>query len=566
VTPRGTPKIAAALALLLLLLAIGAGAHAEGAAARPLNAVQLFDRQLLVLRTCIAGVALGVLAWGWALARSGRADRWLRPRRAALALLATLAFLTHYNFFHSTEIHKSEFFHYYLGAKYAPELGYNGIYRCSVAADFELKFEHANPLFRVMDLPSNEVRMFWVVAPRSPRCDGAFSPPRWEEFKADSVRFREILKPDWRRVLLDHGYNPTPVWTLIGRPLTALFPAEISSLRILARFDLALIVILLAAIGWAFGFEAACVAAIAWGANAHTRYQWIGDAFLRNLWLSTSMLGICLLRKGMYRGAGAFLTLSSLLRIFPALFVAGYALRQLRLGFRSGRIDPGFRRFSVSALATGIVLLVAGAAVAGRGPGIYLEFSQRISSLTALIPNNGLGVEALLSHSSERPKRELIDGVRTIRMASVQKLKHEALAKNRILHFGIIAVFLALFWRAAKIASDWEAAAMGASLILVLTTPASYYLSFVLAAALLATHRTRIGIELMLALIGWNVVHLIYREDAFGYLISSAIGLVFFFIVLLEMQRTPAARPARVDSIIGIEDGRGIRATQGGPA
>ena len=163
--------------------------------------------------------------------------------------------------------------------------------------------------------------MFWAIAPRSPRCDGAFSPARWEAFKTDIARFREILGPDWRRVLLDHGYNPTPIWTLIGRPLTGLFPVETGSLWILARLDLALVLILLAAIGWAFGFEAACIAAIAWGANP-THPLPVDRRCVPAKRLAVGVdAGAVPAAKGMHRGAGALLTLSSLLRIFPALFV-----------------------------------------------------------------------------------------------------------------------------------------------------------------------------------------------------------------------------------------------------
>jgi hypothetical protein len=387
-----------------------------------------------------------------------------------------------------------------------------------------------------------------VIEPRSPRCDGAFSPARWEEFKTDISRFREILGPEWRRVLLDHGFNPTPIWTLIARPLTSLFPVDPSSLFFLARLDLALVLILLAAIGWAFGFEAACLAAIAWGANPNTRYQWIGDAFLRNIWLSASMVGLCLLRKGWFGGAGALLTLSSLLRIFPALFVFGYALRQLRSWLGSRSLDPGFRRFLVSALITGLVLVVGGAAAAGRGAGVYREFSRRIVVMTDFIPNNAIGLRHLLSQTTERPQPEVVDGVRTLRMATAQKLRREALERRRIAYFGAMACFLALFWRACRTAQDWEAAALGAALIPALTMPAAYYLSFVLAAALLATRRPRIGVELVLALIGWNLAALIYPEQPRGYAIMSAImsaiTLAFFLAVLLEMQRAPGARPA----------------------
>ena len=276
-----------------------------------------------------------------------------------------------------------------------------------MAAAFEQGFQERDPLFRVTDLRDNETRMFWAVAPRSPRCDGAFSPSRWEEFKTDVARFREIMGPEWRRVLADHGYNPTPIWTLIARPLTALFPAETSSLWILARLDLALVLSLFAAIGWAFGFEAACLAAIAWGANPNTGYRWIGDAFLRNVWLFAAMLGLCLLRKG--RPAGRR-------RAAHPLVAAADLPRALRVRLRAPPASPlasrpdagaGFRRFLVSALITGLVLGTLAAAAAGRGPGIYLDFSHRLSALTDFVPDNGFGLRHLLSYTSEKPKPEV---------------------------------------------------------------------------------------------------------------------------------------------------------------
>ena len=256
------------------------------------------------------------------------------------------------------------------------------------------------------------------------------------------------------------------------------------------------------------------------------------------------MLGLCLLRKGRPAGAGALLTFSSLLRIFPALFVFGYALRELRLWLRCRTLTPGFRRFLVSAVLTALVLVTAATAVAGRGPGVYREFWGRLSALTAFVPNNGFGLRHLLSYTTAKPQPEVVDGVLTVRTASGQKLRNQALEGRRLLYWGVMAGFLALFWRAMKNAQDWEAAALGAALMPVLTMPAAYYLSFVLATALLATRRPRIGVELMLALLGWNLAYLFYPDLLWGHLICSAIGLAFFLVVLLEMQRAPAAEPA----------------------
>jgi hypothetical protein len=168
---RVGPAMVAAVLALLLLAAIGGRAHAgetapsvaestqaAASASDSNDASQTLDRNLLVLRVWLAGAALCVLVFGHALARSGRTQRWIRSRRVALGLLAALSFGANYNFFLSTGIHKHEFFHYYLGAKYAPELGYYEIYRCSIAASIEQRFVDRNPLFRVTDLHSNDLR------------------------------------------------------------------------------------------------------------------------------------------------------------------------------------------------------------------------------------------------------------------------------------------------------------------------------------------------------------------------------------------------------------------------
>jgi hypothetical protein len=55
----------------------------------------------------------------------------------------------------------------------------------------------------------------------------------------------------------------------------------------------------------------------------------------------------------------------------------------------------------------------------------------------------------------------------------------------------------------------------------------------------------------MLTMLSWNLVYLLYPNLWRGYLICSAIGLVFFLVVLLEMQRAPAAEPAAAAPVPG---------------
>ncbi|MEO1935619.1 MAG: hypothetical protein ABGX04_12650, partial [Myxococcales bacterium] len=61
----------------------------------------------------------------------------------------------------------------------------------------------------------------------------------------------------------------------------------------------------------------------------------------------------------------------------------------------------------------------------------------------------------------------------------------------------VLCIFLALFWRALRNTEDWEAAALGACLIPILTAPTNYYYSFFIPVALLASRRPTIGLVLL---------------------------------------------------------------------
>ena len=92
-----------------------------------------------LLRAVVAGATLVLLAAG--LRKKTAHDppgpaaprRILTHRRFALGLLALVAFSANYNFFIWTGMHKHELFHYYLGSKYFPELGYTELYRHAYA-------------------------------------------------------------------------------------------------------------------------------------------------------------------------------------------------------------------------------------------------------------------------------------------------------------------------------------------------------------------------------------------------------------------------------------------------
>ena len=56
---------------------------------------------------------------------------------AGLALVNLAAWPNLLNFHYSDFVHRWEFFHYYMGGKYLPELGYTKLYACTAVVDAE---------------------------------------------------------------------------------------------------------------------------------------------------------------------------------------------------------------------------------------------------------------------------------------------------------------------------------------------------------------------------------------------------------------------------------------------
>ena len=153
-----------------------------------------------------------------------------------LAGLGLIAFLAWFNFGaygFGSSVHHYEFFHYYLGSSTSSELGYAGLYDCVGAAEIEQgRRKEVYGQWR-RDLRSNEIRKGDSFAAGFADCRRRFtSADRWTQFKHDVEYFRTHLGPEaWRQVVVDHGYNPSPVWTVVGKALASTGPATPSTDR-----------------------------------------------------------------------------------------------------------------------------------------------------------------------------------------------------------------------------------------------------------------------------------------------------------------------------------------------
>src|SRR5262249_15214633 len=221
----------------------------------------------------INGVAGSVLAVALALSWFERAPGLRRrlPRPVAMALATALAALSLGVYVAFGEVqfpyHRWDQFHYYIGAKYLPELDYTRIYQCTAVAEAE-RFGRSTVARRTIRDLSTEALVPASTALADPdACKRHFSPERWSAFVDDVAWFRGASpsRDYWMGMQGDHGYNGAPTWSIAGGALASLAPASARTQTALALIDPLLLGLMFGLIGWAFGAHAVWLALIVWG-------------------------------------------------------------------------------------------------------------------------------------------------------------------------------------------------------------------------------------------------------------------------------------------------------------
>jgi hypothetical protein len=181
----------------------------------PIEQPGLLSREgMLAIKAIVAALGALLLLWDILLARQNKEAQYQNQRKALLLVVGLFAGLCWWNLFHfhfGQALHFSELYHYYLGAKYFPELQYTGLYECTAIADLENGHEAEVLGRRIRNLRTNIVEGTSDIRSDPSRCKSAFSAARWESFKKDVDWFHSKMSPDyWSRIQRDHGYNGTP--------------------------------------------------------------------------------------------------------------------------------------------------------------------------------------------------------------------------------------------------------------------------------------------------------------------------------------------------------------------
>ncbi len=277
--------------------------------------------------------AFAVIAWGYYLAAQKRGRDFQLLRDRLLVALGVSAGLGYANFGHlhfNNFIHTWDTYHYYIGAKYFPEVGYDRMYECSITADSEdfdpARLAKMREQRIVTNLRTNIMeKVGETVLLRPEYCKSHFTPERWVEFKKDIAFFRARVNGQrWEEIHHDHGYNASPVWTLFGNLITNTGTATLDQVTFVDLFDPLYLALMAAMLWWAFGPRVFAVAMLMLGCNWASRFfYWTGGALLRHDWLFYTVAVVCLLRKGRPFMAGVAMAYAALLRLFPGLLLIG---------------------------------------------------------------------------------------------------------------------------------------------------------------------------------------------------------------------------------------------------
>lgn len=296
-----------------------------------------------------------------------------------------------------------EFYHYYIGAKYAPEVGYTQMYNASIVADAEDGLDYNRAVIRDLtygldpDSPGviitadpartlTPYRDVKEVLEDAEAIKARFSEERWAEFVTDINFFqRHLGVTRWSGILRDKGYNATPVWGMTGGILSNAAPTvgaegrEVPpGLQAIAALDPILVAIALLAIAWAYGPTSAALVALFLGANYLTMHSpTMKQAFLRLDWITLVLIGAALVRKRWYGTAGAVLAYASMARVFPVIFVVGLAARGLLALLRTRRVQREYLVFAVVFASTSVALVLASILYAG-GLDVWRGFMEKI--------------------------------------------------------------------------------------------------------------------------------------------------------------------------------------------
>lgn len=288
-------------------------------------------------------------------------------------------------------VHTHDLTHYYLGAKYFPEIGYERLYVCFVEGsgnDFQATV--------LRDLRDKQVRpLASVLGDPSLACRPHFTAERWSQFVSDVRTLRRLAPADnWRRFVQDYGFNPPPTWLLAGHLLASQLALTPSDARLLLLIDPALLLLGLFIAFRAFGLLPTSLAIIAMTTFVPAAETWTLGSLLRWDWLSWLFVSIAAARRGRPLLSGAAFGVSAATRIFPLWALLPLILCAWLL-HRRGESVRDLVRWGTGCTLAGTTLVLLSLGVAD--PAQWIAAIRNLLAHSGIYSVNSMGLRTSLS-------------------------------------------------------------------------------------------------------------------------------------------------------------------------
>jgi hypothetical protein len=362
-----------------------------------------FSNTILLLKVILTAAMLVLVLFR---AKKGETSGFSsKPYSFRTKVIIVVAVLFSFAIFHNfgephsdgTYVHYGDVFHSYLGAKYFKELGYYELYNAVIVADTE----QDNALARLpfyTDLRTYQNTQREIALKNIDRVKKLFSTKRWNAFKYDVSFFKKATgmprSPGLFVLVMDHGYNASPVSAFVLSILTNLIP--VTQVRLLALLDVLLVIAMIVLVFRTFGFDMGALFSIYFFVNILNDHSSISGSLLRYDWLSYIVIAVCLLEKGRYTSSSFFLTLSAMMKVFPAVLFYGIGVTIFQKAKTTRNVDKKYLRFIFTAGVTALMLFLLPAVYFGSVLQPWKDFSTKMALHNSGVYVNHLGLRGIV--------------------------------------------------------------------------------------------------------------------------------------------------------------------------
>ncbi len=364
------------------------------------------------LAVLAAVIVAGVAAWG--VIRRFGVPRQVARLSAGIALLAV--FVGGLNFFQGTRVsattyfHEHDVYHYMLGAKYLPEVGYLDLYECTIQAIPD-RIPDSRRIRNLATYQRVTVGDYRDGTVPMPDCREQFSEERWEEFQRDLEVFFSARMGTPRNFIRDNGYNGGPFHSFFAHHVSNLFEFSIENANRAAMIDVALVCLVILVVARTFGPWYAILFALFVFTNPVDRWSINGGSFLRYMWFSSLVFGLCAAKTGRWGWAGAWLTISTALNIFPGMFLLGYLAHHGFACLRERRVTGAAWRALRGCVAAGLCVLALSMAHT-RGPANFTDYREALEPHSERVRYGHVGFGTGLRYAAGYRGQHTADAVR----------------------------------------------------------------------------------------------------------------------------------------------------------